>query len=155
MYEFSSFVAQHHLGLPDDTASSPGATSSDAPAIDIAYHHSCHMLRELHVEDAPIDALRAAGVTAAAWPADRECCGFGGLFAVKLPETSVAMADRKLDTVPEGCGTVVGCDASCLLHLSARSEARGSTRDFRHLAELLDERQVTGIWPDENDGAPR
>ena len=39
---------------------------------------------------------RVDGAERVAWEGDDRCCGFGGLFAVKLPEVSVAMADEKL-----------------------------------------------------------
>ena len=45
---------------------------------------------------ADLDAI--VGCTTAPWPtADAErCCGFGGTFSTKLPETATAMADAKL-----------------------------------------------------------
>jgi len=106
----------------------------------VAYHHSCHMLRELGIHDAPVDALRAAGCEVVAWSADERCCGFGGLFSVKQPETSIAMADDKIDSLQStGAETLVGCDASCLMHLRGRMERRGIATPVKHLAEVLDE----------------
>jgi L-lactate dehydrogenase complex protein LldE len=103
----------------------------------VAYHHSCHMLRELRVHDAPERLLDAAGCERAEWRAAERCCGFGGLFSFKLPETSEAMADDKLSSLPEGVTRVVGADGSCLLHLRARAEHEGRTVEVRHIAELL------------------
>lgn len=107
----------------------------------VAYHHSCHMLRELGLHDQPLAALGALdGCRIAEWQGDDRCCGFGGLFSVKQPETSVAMADDKLDgVVASGAGTLVGCDQSCLLHLEGRLRRRGEAVQVRHLAEVLDE----------------
>src|SRR5439155_12058497 len=78
-----------------DLVSTRSAAPATAP-LRVAYHHSCHMLRELGIHDAPIEALRATGHDVVAWPADERCCGFGGLFSVKQPDTSVAMADDKI-----------------------------------------------------------
>ena len=104
----------------------------------IAYHHGCHALRELGVEEEPLMLLRNAGAEILPWEADRECCGFGGVFSVKLPHVSVAMADRKLDTLPADAAEVlVSTDAGCLLHLAGRMKRRGRTIPVRHLAELL------------------
>src|SRR5262249_34398060 len=37
----------------------------------VAYHHSCHMLRELHVEEQPLELLEAVdGCERVAWSAD-------------------------------------------------------------------------------------
>lgn len=105
-----------------------------------AYHRSCHMERELHVQDPPVDLLDAVpGCERVDWEADDQCCGFGGTFSVKLPEVSVAMADEKLDTLPTGVTEIVGADSSCLLHLKARAEARGVPVTVRHVAEVLSE----------------
>jgi len=105
-----------------------------------AYHHSCHMLRELGIHDEPVEALKAAGCEVVAWAGDERCCGFGGLFSVKQPEISVAMADDKIDSLQQtGAEALVGCDASCLMHLRGRMEKRGIQMPVKHLAEVLDE----------------
>jgi L-lactate dehydrogenase complex protein LldE len=102
----------------------------------IAYHHSCHALRELGVRDAPVALLRGAGAEVLPWIADEECCGFGGLFSSKLPEVSAGMADRKLDTLP-GVDVVTSTDGGCLLQLSGRAARRQVALPFQHLASLL------------------
>lgn len=102
----------------------------------LAYHHGCHALRELGQGEGPIRLLKAAGAELAAWEMDQECCGFGGLFSVKNPEVSVAMADRKLDTLPN-VEAVVSADGGCLLQLESRARRRGLSLRFRSLAEVL------------------
>ena len=102
----------------------------------VAYHHSCHALRELGVREAPLTLLRGCGATVEPWIAAEECCGFGGLFSAKLPEVSAGMADRKLDTMP-AVDFVTSTDAGCLLQLSGRAERRRSGARFRHLASAL------------------
>lgn len=121
--EFSEFTS------PRSEARSAGESG------EVAYHHSCHMLRELGLRDEPISLLEGAGYRPADWTDDDRCCGFGGTFSVKQPEMSMAMADEKLDSLP--CETVVGCDVSCLLHLAARAERRGRPITIKHLAEIL------------------
>ncbi len=102
----------------------------------LAYHHGCHALRELGVEEQPLRLLESAGAEIVPWEMDQECCGFGGLFSVKAPEVSVAMADRKLDTLPD-VETVVSADGGCLLQLDGRARRRGMRIRFRSLASLL------------------
>ena len=130
-YEFSQFIAQRR-----DEGHLPPLSPKDTK---VAYHHSCHMLRELRIESAPTTLLEAAGCEIAEWADDRRCCGFGGLFSVKLPETSIAMADEKLRSIPDGVEVLVGSDGSCLLHLRGRIEHEGRELPTRHLAELLAE----------------
>ncbi len=102
----------------------------------LAYHHGCHALRELGVEEQPLRLLESAGAEIVPWEMDQECCGFGGLFSVKAPEVSVAMADRKLDTLPD-VETVVSADGGCLLQLDGRARRRRMPIRFRSLASLL------------------
>jgi len=107
------------------------------------YHRSCHMLRELHVAEQPEALLgRVGGCEVAAWAAADQCCGFGGTFSVKLPEASLAMADEKLDVLPEGTEVIVGADASCLMQLRTRAESRGMPVRTEHVAQVL-ERALT------------
>lgn len=123
-HELSDFL--HERGMP----------SLAAGGQRIAYHHSCHMLRELGIRHAP-ESLVDQVASRVDWPDDDRCCGFGGLFSVKLPEVSTAMADEKLATV--GADLIVGCDASCLAQLRTRSESVGNPVRTRHLAQLLDD----------------
>ncbi len=102
----------------------------------LAYHHGCHALRELGVERQPVQLLESGGATVVPWEMDQECCGFGGLFSVKAPDVSVAMADRKLDTLPE-VETVISADGGCLLHLDARAQRRRRPIRFQSLASVL------------------
>ena len=127
--ELTEFFARH--GLPP----------LEPRAETVAYHHSCHMLRELRLKEPPEAALAAAGCTQAAWSADERCCGFGGLFSFKLPETSQAMADDKLASLDEsGCREIVAADGSCLLHLRGRADHEHRNVRTRHIAEVLAER---------------
>jgi L-lactate dehydrogenase complex protein LldE len=102
----------------------------------IAYHHGCHALRELGVREEPLLLLRNAGADLVDWEADEECCGFGGLFSVKLPEVSGAMADRKIDTLPPA-DVLTSADGGCLMQLAGRLRLRGSRLPVRHLASVL------------------
>jgi L-lactate dehydrogenase complex protein LldE len=109
----------------------------------LAYHHGCHALREMGIERQPVQLLEGAGAELVPWETDRECCGFGGLFSVKNPEVSVAMADRKLDTLPE-VDAVVSADGGCLLQLEGRAKRRNQRVPFRPLASLLWEGRRAG-----------
>jgi L-lactate dehydrogenase complex protein LldE len=131
-YELSQFLVEV-LGA--------GTLGSGLSGRRVAYHHSCHALRELGVREAPLALLRGCGAEVIPWIADEECCGFGGLFSAKLPEVSAGMADRKLDTVPD-IDVVTSSDGGCLLQLSGRAshraaKHRGVGPRFEHLASLL------------------
>lgn len=102
----------------------------------VAYHFGCHALRELGIESEPIQLLQNAGAEVVPWAAAQECCGFGGLFSVKLPEVSLAMADRKLDTLPP-VDYLTTADGGCMLHLAGRMQNRAMALPARPLASVL------------------
>ena len=105
----------------------------------VTYHPTCHSLRMLKVGDAPLELLRSVrGMDLVELPEAKECCGFGGTFAVKNADTSVAMLGDKLrhilDTEAEIC---TAGDNSCLMHIGGGlKRQRAGTRTV-HLAEIL------------------
>ncbi|MDQ3857664.1 MAG: (Fe-S)-binding protein [Actinomycetota bacterium] len=122
--ELSDFLAEHDAPLARVNAGRS-----------LAYHDSCHMLRELGIWEPPRRLLERSGARLVPLPRADLCCGFGGTFAVRQPEVSVAMADDKL----AGAGDVdalVTADPGCLLQLGARAERTGGRRVV-HLATAL------------------
>ena len=105
----------------------------------VTYHPTCHSLRFLHVGDAPLRLLRAVrGIDLVELPGAAECCGFGGTFAIKNADTSMAMLSDKLrnilDTHAEVC---TAADNSCLMHIGgALHRQRAGVRTV-HIAEIL------------------
>jgi Fe-S oxidoreductase len=105
----------------------------------VTYHPTCHSLRMLGVGDRPTRLLRAVrGIRLVDLPAADQCCGFGGTFAVKNPDTSVAMgADKARHVVDTGAEVMVAGDSSCLMHVGGiLSRQRAGVR-VMHLAEVL------------------
>lgn len=106
----------------------------------VAFQDGCHALRELGIAEAPrrlLAAVEGLELIEASGP-ERECCGFGGVFAVKLPELSAAMADARLDALAAaGTDTLALTDVSCLLQLEGRARRRGLAFRGLHLAEIL------------------
>ncbi len=105
----------------------------------VAFHDSCHGLRDLGLGQEGRDLLRMVdGLRLVDLQHSEDCCGFGGTFAVKHPELSVAIADRKLDSIAKASVDVVtGGDVSCLMHLDGRLRSVGSKTRAVHFAELL------------------
>ena len=105
----------------------------------VTYHPTCHSLRMLRVGDRPLRLLREVrGIDLVELPRADECCGFGGTFAVKNAEVSVAMGADKARHVREtGAEVLVAGDASCLMHVGGLlSRQRAGVRTM-HLAEVL------------------
>src|SRR4051812_6620828 len=105
----------------------------------VTYHPTCHSLRMLGVGDRPTTLLRAVrGLELVELPRAEECCGFGGTFAVKNADTSVAMVSDKARHVREtGAEVLVAGDNSCLMNIGgALTRQRAGVR-VMHLAQIL------------------
>jgi len=105
----------------------------------VAYHPSCHLLRELKIRDQPRTLLSAVNGIRLVELGDRdECCGFGGLFSVKFPHISGAMLEDKLARIrASGASTVVANDCGCLMQIKGGLHRAGDAIQARHIAEVL------------------
>ena len=129
VYELSEFLVDV-LGVEDVGAYFPHT---------VTYHPTCHSLRMLGVGDRPSRLLRAVrGLRMVELPGERECCGFGGTFAVKNPDTSVAMgSDKARHVQATGAEVLVAGDNSCLMHIGGLLSRQRSGVRVMHLAEVL------------------
>ena len=83
-----------------------------------------------------LEAVR--GLTLVDLPAADECCGFGGTFALKNADVSVAMGADKARHVRETAAEVlVAGDNSCLMHIGGVLSRQRSGVRVMHLAEIL------------------
>ncbi len=129
VFELSEFLV-NKLGIEDVGAYYPHR---------VTYHPTCHSLRMLRVGDAPLRLLRKVrGIDLVELPRAEECCGFGGTFAVKNADTSMAMLGDKLrcilDTRAETCAMA---DNSCLMHIGGALHRQRAGVGTIHLAEIL------------------
>ncbi len=121
----------HDLGVEQVGARLPGRA---------VLHVGCHGLRQLDSLDSAtrlmeqVAELTLIDVPSAAW-----CCGFGGTFAVKYPEVSTAMAQRKLEPILEAqIDYLLSTDSSCLMQLGGvLSRAQLARPRPLHVAEVL------------------
>src|SRR3954447_13317343 len=129
VYELSEFLVDV-LGVEDVGASFPHT---------VTYHPTCHSLRLLGVGDRPTRLLRAVrGLRLMDLPRAEECCGFGGTFALKNADTSVAMgADKAWHVRESGAEVLVAGDSSCLLHIGGMLTRQRAGVRVMHLAEVL------------------
>jgi L-lactate dehydrogenase complex protein LldE len=105
----------------------------------VAYHPCCHLLRELDVDRQPRGLLASAdGIDVVDLPAATECCGFGGLFAIKNAGISTAMGKRKVESVVQsGADVVAVADVSCMTHINGMLGKTQHECRAVHIAELL------------------
>jgi L-lactate dehydrogenase complex protein LldE len=100
---------------------------------------SCHLLRELGVDDAPRTLLSAVkDIDIIPLPSAETCCGFGGTFAVKYSAISAAMGrDKVVNIASTGAEFVVSNDSGCLMHIGGLLHRNGSAVRAVHLAEVI------------------
>jgi L-lactate dehydrogenase complex protein LldE len=105
----------------------------------VTYHDSCHLLRELGVDEAPRKLLRKVqGLELVEMTDNKLCCGFGGTFSVKFPEVSVPMGQDKIKAATSvGAEYLVAADGGCLMHLAGLIHRQGTSLKTVHLAEIL------------------
>jgi L-lactate dehydrogenase complex protein LldE len=105
----------------------------------VAFHPTCHSTRLLGVGDRPQRLLAEVdGLTLVDLSRPESCCGFGGTFAVKNADTSVAMGLDKVDDVlGSGAEVLTAGDTSCLMHIGGLLSRRRSPVRVMHLAEIL------------------
>jgi len=105
-YEFSDFLV-NQLGVTDLGATFDGRAT---------FHDGCHGLRELGVKSQPRQLLeQVKGLELVEMDGCETCCGFGGTFAVKFQEVSVAMAQVKSESIARTHAEVLNSnDSSCL-----------------------------------------
>jgi L-lactate dehydrogenase complex protein LldE len=131
-WEFTEYLVDG-LGVTD--------IGAKLPPTKIAFHHACHGYRLLNL-GAQAQALARAveGVEILDLPGADQCCGFGGLFAVKMPEISGAMLDDKLKQI-NACGAdvIITGDSSCLTQMNGGLSRQNSPLRVKHIADLLAE----------------
>lgn len=132
VYEWSDFLLNHTACDFED----------HGDPITVTCHSSCAMQRELgQVETLSKLLARLKNVTTIAPSRSDECCGFGGTFAVKFPEISVAMGNDKIDALTASkADIIVSGDPGCMMHLATLAERRSNPVPIVHIAQFIADR---------------
>ena len=103
------------------------------------YHDSCSALREMGVRAQPRQLLASVeGLSITELKERDACCGFGGTFAVKYPDISNAIVEKKTaDISATGAELLIAGDMGCLLNMAGKLKREGSSVQVRHVAEVL------------------
>ena len=130
-WEFSEFLVDG-LGITNLDLKLPEKRS-------FAIHDACHGLRGLGLGGASRDLISHLGNAELTELNECEvCCGFGGLFSVKMPDISNAMLQNKIDNInASAADTIVTGDVSCLTQMNGGLSRRRSGKRVVHLADVL------------------
>jgi L-lactate dehydrogenase complex protein LldE len=129
VFEFTELLTDK-LGITDTGATYPHT---------VTLHTSCHSLRSLHIGDRPQRLLKSVrGLTLIELPANDQCCGFGGTFAIKNADVSTAMLSEKMQGILEtGAAVCTAGDNSCLMHIGGGLTKSDAPVRCVHIAEIL------------------
>ncbi len=133
--EFTSYATEKR-----GQAATRDTEADDRPPTRRAFYHpSCHALRGLGLRregESLLDSV--SGVERVEIEGAEECCGFGGLFALEMPEVSTEIMNTKLDRLEEaGVEMLVGADAACLIHLEGGLRRRENPMKVVHIASAI------------------
>jgi L-lactate dehydrogenase complex protein LldE len=105
----------------------------------VTYHDSCAALREYRLGDEPRQLLaNVRGLELVEMQRRDECCGFGGMFAVKNEPISAAMARQKVNHALEtGAEYIISTDSSCLMHQESYIRKHNLPIKVAHIADVL------------------
>jgi L-lactate dehydrogenase complex protein LldE len=130
-WELSEFIVDG-LGVTNLHARLPKPTT-------VAFHDACHGLRLLglsgqarqlvgNIENAAVSELAGCDI----------CCGFGGLFSVKMADVSGAMLQEKVNGIAAcSADLILTGDASCLTHINGGLQKQSIPKQVVHIADLL------------------
>jgi len=104
-----------------------------------AFHDACHGMRLLGLGDA---ARTLVGNMENATVEDLEdhdvCCGFGGLFSVKMPDISNAMLNKKITSMEASAATdIITGDVSCMTQMNGGLSRKNASKRVHHIADVL------------------
>jgi L-lactate dehydrogenase complex protein LldE len=130
-WEFSEYLVDG-LGISDLGLQLPTKKT-------FGFHDACHGLRILGLgnaarqlvagmENAEVIEMNGCDV----------CCGFGGLFSVKMPNVSSAMLEQKVSGITGAeAETIITGDVSCMTQMNGGLARAQTDKRVRHLADVL------------------
>ena len=106
---------------------------------EVTFHDACHGLRGLGLKNQSRELVsHIDGVTINEMNGANQCCGFGGLFAVKMDEISSAMLREKINQIEAAeTNIVLTGDCSCLTHINGGLSRQNKPARVMHIADLL------------------
>lgn len=129
-WEFTEYLVDG-LGISDIGAALPPTR--------VAFHDACHGLRGLGLKtQARALVENIEGVSINEMQGAEQCCGFGGLFAVKMAEISAAMLREKVEAIEESeADVIITGDCSCMTQINGGLSRQQSARRALYIADLL------------------
>jgi glycolate oxidase iron-sulfur subunit len=127
--DFSQFLVQSHF---------QSMGKSGAP-VKITYHEPCHLKWYQGAGEFPRQLLQSMeGVEFVEMDAADACCGLGGSFGIKHRDTSLAIQEKKMQSIQKtGASIVATACPGCMIQLMDGIRRHGMPVEVVHVAQLL------------------
>jgi glycolate oxidase iron-sulfur subunit len=125
--DFSEFLAKE------------GIKSKSAEPVIVTFHDPCHLKWHQGISSQPRELLRSIeGVKFVEMEGADDCCGMGGAFTLAHRDISLAIQDKKMQSIKNtGAQIVVTACPGCLIQLRDGVKRAGLPVEVMHISELM------------------
>jgi glycolate oxidase iron-sulfur subunit len=105
----------------------------------VTYHDPCHLSWHQGIREQPRQLLKSIeGVKFVEMEGADECCGMGGSFSLAHRDTSLAIQDKKMESIKKtGAQVVVTSCPGCIIQLRDGARRHGMDIEVKHISELI------------------
>ncbi len=107
--------------------------------VTVTYHDPCHLKWHQGISAEPRRLLRSIeGVEFIEMEGADECCGLGGAFSINHREVSLAIQERKMQSIKKtGAQVVVTSCPGCMIQLMDGVRRHGLSVEVMHISQLI------------------
>jgi iron-sulfur cluster protein len=112
-------------------------------SVKATYHDPCHQVRGIGGGECSREVLGRSGVDLVEMPESDICCGCAGSYAMKYPDISASILERKIANIESVEPEVVVTDCpGCIMQIRGGLEKRGQKIRVCHTAELINSSRI-------------
>lgn len=112
---------------------------TDTSPVTVTYHDPCHLRWHQGINNAPREILGSLeGVKYVEMEGADKCCGLGGSFGITHRDVSLAILDKKMESIKKtGAGVVVTSCPGCMVQLMDGIRRQGAPVEVMHISQLI------------------
>jgi glycolate oxidase iron-sulfur subunit len=116
-----------------------GSQSQSAYPVTVTYHDPCHLRWHQGVNEEPRKILRSIeGVNYIEMEGADKCCGLGGSFGITHRDLSLAILDKKMESIKKtGAEVVVTSCPGCMIQLMDGVRRQSLSIDVMHISRII------------------
>lgn len=116
-----------------------GIISQPIEEVTVTYHDPCHLRWHQGIREQPRQLLNnIEGVKYVEMEGADDCCGLGGSFSLSHRDTSLAIQDKKMQSIKKtGASMVVTSCPGCIIQLRDGARRHSMDIEVKHISELV------------------